>query len=452
MPISASSPQPSAQVLGAFVAGSAWDQLPEAVRREANRLLLNFTGCALGAANDEAIAAAIAAIRPFAGKPSATVIGRRERLDPLAGAFLNAASANLYDFDETHFATAIHPAAPVAAAALALAEHLGAAGADALHALALGVETACRIGLSVSPGHYARGWHITATCGVFGAAAAAAKLLRLSAEETAMALGIAASTSAGLIENLATPAKSVGVGNAARGGIEAALFAKAGATAAPLAIEGTLGWARAMGDTPKTDDITGALGARWEGLRIGYKPYPCGFVFHAEIDACLALGQRLNLKPEDIAGVLVEGNELFLARGERAVAGARDARVSLHHVAAASLARGRAGLDEFIAEAVSDPKIAGLRTKVQARLAPELPIGAVRVSVTMRDGHSETVEVRHAKGSPERPLSDTELQAKFHDNVRASPFEARAAEIIEAIARLDQASDVTALMRILSAG
>ena len=131
------------------------------------------------------------------GPPVASLIGRSERMDGFSAAFVNAVGANLLDFDDTHPETIIHPTAPVAPAVLAVAEQRGSSGLDVLQAFALGGEVECRLGMAVSPGHYARGWHITATCGVFGAAAAAAKLLGLDAAQTAHALGIAASQAGG---------------------------------------------------------------------------------------------------------------------------------------------------------------------------------------------------------------------------------------------------------------
>ncbi len=199
--------------------------------------------------------------------------------------------------------TVIHPTAPVAPAALALAEQRGLSGAAMLHAFILGAEVACRIGNAVSPGHYARGWHITSTCGVFGSAAASAKLLGLDAAQTWNALGIAASQSAGIVENLPSAAKNVSVGNAARNGLFAALLAEQGYTAAPAAIEGALGWARAMGDDPVVAEITQDLGTRWEIQNNTYKPYPCGIVMHAVIDACLALRRNHALTAAEIAEV-----------------------------------------------------------------------------------------------------------------------------------------------------
>ena len=177
--------------LGHFVSTMHWHDLSATVQHDAKRALVNFFASALGAARHPDLTALAAVLEIFSGPRQATVIGRAERLDVLSASTLNAVSANLLDYDDTHLPTVIHPAAPVAPPVLALAERQRATGADVLLALLLGVEVACRIGNAVSPQHYARGWHITATCGVFGAAAAAAKLLRLSPEHTAHALGMA---------------------------------------------------------------------------------------------------------------------------------------------------------------------------------------------------------------------------------------------------------------------
>jgi 2-methylcitrate dehydratase PrpD len=264
---------------------------------------------------------------------------------------------------------------------LALAEQRGLAGAAVLHAFILGAEVERRIGNAVSPGHYARGWHITSTCGVFGAAAASAKLLGLDAEQTWHALGIAASQSAGTVENLPSAAKNVSVGNAARNGLFAALLAEQGYTAAPAAIEGALGWARAMGDEPAVADITDGLGEQWEMSLNTYKPYPCGIVMHAVIDACLALRRDHAVTAAEIAEITVSGDQLLLDRGDRAVANDRDARVSIHHCAAVSFLFGTAGLKEFSDETVHDPAVVAMRALTKTRLDAGSPRGAATATV-----------------------------------------------------------------------
>jgi 2-methylcitrate dehydratase PrpD len=196
--------------LAQFVAGSEWDTVPSEVRREGVRGLLNFVGCALGGARDEAMDIAIKVLAPFFGAPQAIVIGRGERPDALNAAFLNAVSANVLEYDDTHLGTVMHPAAPVAPGLFALAEPRPVSGRDLLHAFIVGVETSCRVGLAVMPTHYRRGWHITATCGIFGATAACARLIGLDAPRTAWALGHAATQSASLVEGLGSMSKSLG--------------------------------------------------------------------------------------------------------------------------------------------------------------------------------------------------------------------------------------------------
>ena len=440
----------AADVLGRFVADSEWGDISPALRHEAKRSVLNHLGCALGVARDPAVKAALRVTRAFAGAPVATVIGQGARLDPMGAAFVNAIASNLLDYDDTHLDTVIHPAAPVAPALFALAEQRGLPGAAVLHAFLLGGEAECRIGNAVSPGHYARGWHITATCGVFGAAAGCAKLLGLSAEQTAHALGIAASQSAGLVENLPTAAKNVGVGNAARNGILAALLAAGGYEAAPAAIEGPLGWARAMGDAPDVGAITADLGARWEIARNTYKPYPAGIVFHAVIDACLRLREEVAAQPEAVASVVVAGDALLLARGDRPVRNARDARVSIHHCVALGLVRGRAGVADFEMPAVADPALAAFRAKVAAALDESLPRGAASVTVRLEDGREARATVTAPRGSIENPLGDGEIEAKFRDNAALGGFTGRCDEQIAAVWALEGGRDVSRLMRALA--
>ena len=170
---------------GSFVENHGWKDIPPALRHEAKRSLVNYFGCAIGVANDPEIEALVRVLSELSARQPASIAGRGERLDVCNAAFVNAAAANFLDFDDTHLPTVIHPTAPVAAAVLALAQSRGSSGSDALHAFILGAEIECRAGNMVSPGHYARGWHITATCGALGAAAGCSRLLGLDAAQTA---------------------------------------------------------------------------------------------------------------------------------------------------------------------------------------------------------------------------------------------------------------------------
>lgn len=437
---------PVAETLAKFVSAIRPGDLPPRVAHEAKRSLLNFVGSAIGVAYAPVVETAVRVLEPFSGSHLATLIGRHERLDPLSASFVNAISANLLDYDDTHLRTVIHPTAPVAPPVLALAEARGYSGGAALTAFALGAEIECRIGNMVTGGHYGRGWHITATCGVFGAALASAHLLQLPPAKIAHALGIAASEAAGIVENLPTEAKNVGIGNSARGGLLAALLAAEGYDAAPRAIEGPLGWARATGDEPNLDEIIGQLGERWELLENTYKPYPAGIVMHAIIDACLDLKSRHGIKAVDIASVTVAGDRLLLARGDRDVRNEKDARVSIHHSVAAPFLWGNFGVPELDLARVMSPEAVALRGKVKAERDDSMAQGAARVVVRLANGTVHETTVLAARGSLQKPMTDAEIEAKVRDLVKLAGTDLDADHIIASVWGLDKADSVTALM------
>jgi 2-methylcitrate dehydratase PrpD len=433
--------------LGHFVSTVHWHDLSATVQHDAKRTLVNFFAGALGAARHPDLTALAAVLEIFSGPREATVIGRGTRLDALSAATLNAVSANLLDYDDTHLPTVIHPAAPVALPVLAVAEWHHATGADVLLALLLGVEVACRIGNAVSPQHYARGWHITATCGIFGAAAAAAKLLRLSPEQIAHALGMAASQAAGVVENLPSGAKNIGVGHAARNGLFAALMAAQGYTGAPAALEGPYGWARACGDVLQRERLVADLGAQWEASKNTFKPYPCGIVMHAVIDACFALREQYHLTTAQIAAVRVRGDALLLARGDRPVRNAREARVSIHHCVAAPFLWGKAGVDEFAEARVMSDAAVALRTLVRVELDATLPMGAATVIVRTHAGDTYEATVVQARGSLAHPLSDAELEAKVS---AAASGSMPAQDIEQSLAMLWQLQNLTTIQPLMA--
>ncbi len=151
------------QKLSEFIADSRWSDVPDDVRHEAARAILNWLGCAIGGCRDETVELMVAALRDFSGPPQATLLGRGERFDALTAACINGTSSNRLDFDDTHLRTVIHPTVPVASTLIALAEYRPLTGAEFLHAFVLGVDVECRLGNAISPEHYDRGWHITST-------------------------------------------------------------------------------------------------------------------------------------------------------------------------------------------------------------------------------------------------------------------------------------------------
>jgi 2-methylcitrate dehydratase PrpD len=448
----ASTGQPAAATLGEFIAQSRFADVPASVTREAKRSILNFVGTCLGGRSDPAVPQLIEVLQPFSGKAEAVVIGQRDRLDLLNAALVNAVAGNTLEFDDTHQPTVIHPTAPVLPPILALADQRQISGADLLHAFALGVDIACRVGNSVTPGHYARGWHITATCGIFGSAAASARLLGLDAGQIAHALGIAASQASGIVENLPTGAKNIGIGNSARNGLLAAILAGKGYTAAPRAIEGPLGFAKAAGDTVDLAELTGDLGTRWELLRNTYKPYPCGVVLNSVIDATLELRNAHGLTVEDIERVTVRGNALLLARADRPnVGNERDAKVSIQHSVAVAMLYGRAGVTQYSEPTVSLGDVKALRAKVVAELAADAKPLSAEIIVKTRQGRELRSQSLNPRGSLDNPMSDADIEAKVRDLAGFGGAGCDIERIIETAWKLETLADVRDFTRLLVA-
>lgn len=432
--------------LCAFLVEARERALPEEVRAAARTSILNVIATGIAGCTDPAVAISLQTMAPFSGTPTAHLIGRPEKVDPMLAAFLNAAASNVHDFDDTHLRTIIHPAGIVVTAVLAFAETRKVSGEDALTAIALGMETTCRIGNAVSPGHYGRGWHITATCGVFGAAVAIGTLLKLDEGKMCAALGIASAQSCGLVETLGFMAKSIGVGSAARGGLTAALLAEAGLDGPKKPLEGPRGFLQVTADAPVFGEITDGLGERWEVLGNYHKPYPCGIVLNAVIDATLELITRRGEASREATKITIFGHPLLLQRADRpSVATGREAQVSAQHAVATVLVSGAGGLDAFSDAAVADPAVLALRPRVTLVEEAREGIDGVRLVAVFPDGSEETVVIEHALGTTHRPMSHGEVE----DKLRAIAARAGRYPVEELIAALNAIADSPDIANIL---
>lgn len=420
---------PITSILARFVAGHPARGWNDAVEHEAHRTFYNWLGCAIGAARHEAAQAALGAVQVLQPAPQATVLGRAEKVDIASAALVNGITSHTFDFDDTHLKTIIHPAGPVASAVLALAELRGAPGRDLIDALVLGIDVACRIGNVMYPDHYDRGWHITGSTGMLGAAAGCARLLKLDERQTAMALGIAASQPVGLREQFGTMTKPFHPGGAARAGLMSALLASQGFTASPRALEAPRGFVQVASDKRAWHEATDELGQRFEISFNSYKPFACGIVIHPSIDACVQLREQ-GVKPEQVERIELRVHPLVLElTGKKEPKDGLQGKFSVYHGCAAGLIHGRAGEQEFSDQVVNDPKVVELRDKVQATVDDSISEEAVRVAAILKDGRRIEVRVDHAIGSLQRPLSDAQLQAKFADLVVPVLGEARSREI-----------------------
>jgi len=436
---------PVTRILAEFVATHPSRGWSDAVDREAHRTFLNWLGCAVGAARHEAADAALAAVAVLQPAPQASVLGRTEKVDIASAALVNGITSHTFDFDDTHLKTIIHPAGPVASAVLALAELNGASGRAVLDALVIGIDVACRLGNTVYPEHYDRGWHITGTTGMFGAAAGCARLLGLNADQTAMALGIAASQPVGLREQFGTMTKPFHPGGAARAGLMSALLARHGYTASPKAIEAPRGWAQVVSTKCAWNEVTDQLGERFEISFNSYKPFACGIVIHPSIDACVQLRER-GVKAEDVERIELKVHSLVLElTGKREPADGLQGKFSVYHGCAAGLMFGRAAEEEFADAIVTRPDVAALRRKVVATVDDGIDEASADVTAVLTDGRREHVFVEHAIGSLQRPMSDADLERKFHGMSDAVIGVERSNALLAACWSLGEAGDVRAL-------
>ncbi|MGZ3296953.1 MAG: MmgE/PrpD family protein, partial [Xanthobacteraceae bacterium] len=311
-------------------------------------------------------------------------------------------------------------------------------------AFILGNEIQARIGLAISPSHYGRGWHITSTCGVFGAAAGAGKLAALDERRMVWALGNAATQSAGLCECLGTAAKSLSVGNAARNGLWSALLAEKGFDGPPEPLAGVQGFYHALAEAPDLSLVTDGLGESWEIMATSYKPYPCGFVIHPVLDC--VLDWRRDHPATEVTRIVVRGNPLLAARTDRPeISTGRESQVSVQHAVAAALVTGKAGIDQFTDACVCDPMVLAQRKQVEVLRDDAFSTIAAAVEITTADGTIHKLSQPAAGGSDVNPMSDADLEAKLRTS--AADWDPRydVEPLIAAIWALDRSADVSGL-------
>jgi 2-methylcitrate dehydratase PrpD len=431
------------KTLASYVVSSSWADIPQDVVHEARRALLNFTGCAIGGSREPAVETAIRALRPFSGEPTARLLARPERFDPLYASVINGISGHVFEYDDTTPMNYIHPTPPVASALFAFATANPVRGRDFLHAFLVGFEVESRIGNSVYPAHYDAGWHITATAGVFGAAAAIGKLLGLSTQEMIWAFGLAATQASGLREMFGSMAKSFHAGHAARNGYLSAILAKAGFTAGEHAIEGPRAFANVTASKYDLSRITHELGKDFQIRYNTYKPYPCGLVVQPAIDGCIDLFRDYRPEPDSIRAVRIRVAPLVLDLcNKREIRQGLESKYSIYHSAAVGLVRGKAGLDEYTDAAANDPVLKQVRERVIPTADARITEDQADIEVELDNGQVLHRFVECSLGNLRRPLSDRQLEDKFRDQARTVD----ANRLIDMFWRLDEIENVGELV------
>jgi 2-methylcitrate dehydratase PrpD len=424
--------------------------LPAEVWHGGRRAFVNYVGCVLGGCREPGATMSLKTLSRFAGPAQATVVGFDRRLDALTAAFVNCTSSSVHSFNDTHFQTVAHPTSPVAAALLALAEMRPMTGATLIHALILGIELQCRIGqmLVTPPARVSDGLSMAGLVGCVGAAVAVGHASGLDAARMTTAIGIAVNQSAGLRQAHASMSSHFTAGNASRAGLLAALLAEEGFSCSAGMLEGTKGFAACFASDPNPEAALAGLGQHWEILANAHKPYPCGFVIHPVIDACLEIARASALDPAGITDIHLTVNPLVLTLCDRPSPGNQlQALVSTQHWAAASILHGVAGLRQGSEQQVHDPRVMLLRSKVRMTGSGSIGRDGARAEITLGNGRIFSAEILHCRGSEKRPMTDAELDIKFLDQA-AMVHSAEAAEALSAKSwALDTAADAGAIMQ-----
>ncbi len=451
-----------------FVVATGLAEIPADVVAIGKKSILDGVGLALSGASAESGHLVRRYLQELGLRDGpATVIGSTMRVSPRFAAFANGVGIHADDFDDTQLAVAadrvygllMHPTAPALPAALAVAEARGGSGAEAMLAYHLGVEVECKIAEAIAPRHYQAGFHTTGTCGGFGAAAAAAKLLGLDLEGTARALSIAGSQAAGLRENFGTMTKPFHAGKAAENGVAAAHFAAIGWTATPALLEAPRGFFNAAGGGFDEAAIRGKLGDPWTFATpgISIKPHPSGSLTHPGMTEMLRLIREHAIRAEDVVHVRVGTNSHMpntLIHNDPQ--NELQAKFSMQYSMAVLLVAGRAGLNEYTDAMVMRPDIRAMMQRIEFGVDAEAEAAGYHkmttiLDIELKDGKHIRGKADFGKGSPSDPMSYEEVADKFLQCAEYAGFpRGKAQTIVAMVAELETLGPVERLMSLLS--
>jgi len=457
--------------LADYLVGLKYEEIPISVIEATKAQIINLLSAAIGGSTADGIGELVGLLKEWGGRPESTVIVYGYKLPAPAAAQANASMAHALDFDDTYNKITLHVSVVTVPPALAVAELAGGVnGKEFLTAVTLGVDLGCRMALVLQapPGEVQTGWHFwhfTTLFGHFMAAAVAGRLLRLDEEKMLHALGLAYHQAGGNMQVIreGALAKRMGPGFASRVGIESALLAQKGITGATNFVEGEVGFYDLYHSRSTYRDISklvDKLGEKFENEDVSLKPYPCGVVNHTAIEAALALATKYDIKPENVAKIMVytgAGSYILCQPLEekRHPKNAVDTQFSIPWSVATAIAKRRASIEDYTSKAIEDPVVNDLTSKLEAEIDPSFSGGTIeptRVSVILKDGTKLTEQVYIPRGSPGKPFSTADIRKKLEDcnSVGLKPFShGRLDEIMNTVARLEELKDVTELTSLL---
>jgi 2-methylcitrate dehydratase PrpD len=438
------------KTLCAHLASAHYGDLTPAAVREARRGILDWIGCALAGSTHPTIGKLLGVLKELGGKQQATVIGHDLKLGLLDAALANGQMGHVLDLDDTHMGgVVLHASSPVLAALFALAERAPVSGADLMLAYVVGFEAGVRTGCA-SPGHHKGGWHPTGTLGSIAAGVAAGKLIQLSAQQLVYAMGIAATQAAGMQLNRGTSCKSFHAGKAASNGVLAALLAQSGFDSSQEIVEGKKGFCHIYSDTAEPEQLVAGLGETWMIEGNGHKPYACGILLHALIDAVIVLRRYASADLSTLEEMVLQVHpQALTVSGITEPATGLQAKFSALHSAAVAFADGAAGIAQYTDAKAVDPGIVALRRKIKLVVNESLRKDEALATLTT-GGVKHELHIEHASGTVFNPMTDSAIEEKFKANSIPIVGEERARKICDMVWSLERQTDVRDLIALMS--
>ena len=437
--------------LAKFVREFPAAEIPEDVTHLAKRCVMNYSGVALYGSKDPSVDILLDLFRSDGAKDAATVLAKGFRTSMQNAALANGYIGHIEDYDDTH-STVIHPTSPIFPSPLAISEQQPTTGRDLLAAFTIGVEVACRVGNLITR-HFREGadfWHITNTCGVIGAAAAAGRLLGLTEQQLVWTFAVAGTQACGVREVFGSDCKPFHAGKAAQNGLVSALLVQRGFTGTDNIFSGPRGFMGAMAKDYDLADVMEGLGQHWELPDVGLKPYSCGAGNHALIDAAIALRSRDGVRPENVKSIEGKLRQYApnLVRHQHPVS-QLDTKFSYFHAIAVGLVDGQALPAQFTEAKAKDAVIHGVREKTRVLEDPSMGRHSASITLTLTDGRSYTEHVEHATGTPRNPMSDEQVEGKFKGLAAEVLPRDQVERATDVLWNLENAGDARELVRLL---
>ncbi len=436
-----------------------YEDITPTAREWTANALVDTVGCTLAGINEDAPQILLRVPGIAAAPGPALILGTNRRTSVLDAALVNGVASHALDYDDVVGSMGGHPSAMLIPALIPLGEMLGSTGREFVTAYVAGFETECRIGRGVHHHHYEKGWHPTATLGIFGTVAGAGRLLDLTVDQLATALGMAASFAAGVKANFGTMTKPLHVGHAIRDGVFAALMAKQGFTANPGALEHKQGFLDVF-NGPGTYDIARMLDGWYDPIECGgggdpgLKPYPCCGSTHPSIGRMIDLATHHDLRPERVARIIVMPHARRLPHTNNPdPRSPLAAKFSMQYCVARALVDRSVKLSDFEGDAPYDPVVRALMQRLETRPHPHMAEDwGTEVIVETIDGRrlSSRLDDYPSRGPAGDPMTHAELWAKFADCAGRSLNRASLSAVFDSligIAALPSIQDLTVLLQ-----